>query len=155
MIDVHLPHSQFQNFFNVCAILLIYFLWCHFCNQKKGVHVTLSTLIINSLLCTESRECQIIFKVLNILYWKINNNERAGSSLSNWQWGFSECLKLSSRQCNCVHKCNTIGLTNLHCPLSVPKVIGVRAAVPIVELGKQRVNSLVRTRLHSRVYSRM
>ena len=49
---------------------------------------------------------------------------------------------LSSKQCHCVHKCNTIGLSSFCiAPLSVPKVeVGRRAAVPIVELGEQRVN---------------
>ena len=48
---------------------------------------------------------------------------------------------LSSRQCHCVHKCNTIGLSSFCiAPLSVPKVeVGKQAAVPIVELGEQRV----------------
>ena len=55
------------------------------------------------------------------------------------QWMFM----LSSRQCHCVHKCNTIGLSSFCIApmLSVPKVeLGKWAAVPIVELGEQRVN---------------
>ena len=64
------------------------------------------------------------------------------------QWIFM----LSSRQCHCVHKCNTVGLSSFCiAPLSVPKVevgkrvavpivqVGKRAAVPIVELGEQRL----------------
>ena len=49
---------------------------------------------------------------------------------------------LSSRQCHCVHKCNTMGLSSFCiAPVSVPKVeVGERAAVPIIELGEQRVN---------------
>ena len=43
---------------------------------------------------------------------------------------------LSSRQCHCVHKCNTTGT------VFVPKVeSGEPADVPKVELGKQRVNA--------------
>ena len=48
---------------------------------------------------------------------------------------------LSSRQCHCVHKCNTIGLSSFCISqLSVPKVeVGKGETVPIVELGEQRV----------------
>ena len=55
------------------------------------------------------------------------------------QWGFSKCLLY---KCHCVHKCNTIGLSSFCiAPMSVPKVeVGEQAAVPIAELGKQRVN---------------
>ena len=50
---------------------------------------------------------------------------------------------LSSRQCHCVHKCNTIGLSSFCiAPLSGPKVeVGEQVALPIVKLGEQRVNS--------------
>ena len=49
----------------------------------------------------------------------------------------------STRQCHCVHKCNTIGLSSSYIgPLSVPKVeLGEWAGVPMVELGEQRVKT--------------
>ena len=49
-------------------------------------------------------------------------------------------FNISSRQCHCVHKCNTIGLS-LVCiaTVFVPKVeSGERADVPKVELGEER-----------------
>ena len=48
---------------------------------------------------------------------------------------------LSSRQCHCVRKCNTIGLTSFCiAPLSVLEVkVAERAAVSIVKIAKQRV----------------
>ena len=54
------------------------------------------------------------------------------------QWLFT----LSARQCHCVHKCNTIGLSSFCiAAMSVPKVkLGKWADVIIVELGMQRVN---------------
>ena len=57
--------------------------------------------------------------------------------------GIQGMFKLSSRQCHCVHRCNTIGLSPFCiAPLSVPKVkFGKGVAVPIVELGEQRVNA--------------
>ena len=53
-----------------------------------------------------------------------------------------DMFTISSRQCHCVHKCNTIGLSSV-CVVSVfvPKVeSGEQADVPKVELGEQRVN---------------
>ena len=54
------------------------------------------------------------------------------------QWMFT----LSSRQCHCVQRCNTIELSSFCIgPLSVPKVeLGEWADVPMVELGEHRAN---------------
>ena len=54
-----------------------------------------------------------------------------------------QMFPLSSRQCHCVYKCNTIGLSSLCiAPVFVPKVeSGERADVPKVELGEQRVEA--------------
>ena len=129
------------------------------------------TLINSLLTVSESCECQIILTLkvpenlqlyglyvyylvhicdfgmlrvkgpLNILIEKPITMKGQEVHLCYWQCGILGMFTLSSRQCHCVHKRNTIWLSSL-CIVHefVPKVIsGERADVPKVKLGKQRV----------------
>ena len=61
--------------------------------------------------------------------------------------GIQQMFTLSSRQCHCVHKCNTKGLISVCiATVFVPKVeSGERVDVPKVELGEHRVKYIFRT----------